>query len=184
MKHELVMSLFEAGDRVKPIKQAAVFIKDVEDVDFEAVAKHVTLLVNKPEPAFVPHLRYTGIHGSLGDLGTPSPFKDEEGCELFVGDVVEISSKNGAYGMKHLTFVCSDKGEFFVMGIQDCCNSDAGVIDEKWRVRKVRDHANVLDGEEHSFAVCVRSSSSAEKNQKPNFGALLAAMLSAAVGKE
>lgn len=181
MERKLVLTLIKDGTK---IQEAAMVLERDDLVDFEEAAKAAFSKISKPEPAFVPHLRYTGIHGSLGDLGTPSPFKDEEGCELFVGDVVEISRKEGTKDVKHLTFVCLDEGEFFVMGIQDCCNSDAGVIDEKWRVRKVRDHAVVLDGEEHNFAVCVRSPSSDETNQKPNFGALLAAMLSAVAEKE
>lgn len=133
----------------------------------------------------MPRLMYAGLVDSLGDLGTTSPFKDDEGHELYVGDVVEISSKEGTNDEKHLTFVClGENGEFFVMGIQSSCNSDAGVIDKKWRVRKVRDHTAVLDGEKHNFAVCVRSQSSYEKNQKPNFDTLLAAMLSAVAEKE
>ena len=181
MERKLVLSLIEDG---KTIQESVRVLERDDEVDVEEAAKAAFSKIKKAEPVFVPHLMYVEHGRSLGDLGTPSPLKDEEGNELFVGDVVEISSKNGAYGRQHLTFVCSDKNGFFVMGIHDCCNSDTGVIDEKWRVRKVRDHANVLDGEKHNFAVCVRSSSSAEKNQSPNFGALLAAMLSAVVEKE
>lgn len=176
MERKLEVTLIDDG---KEIKKAVAVLEHGEEVDLAEAAKAAFSKITKPEPAFVPHLRYTGLGGSLGDLGTPSPFKDEEGRELYVGDVVEISRKEGTNDEKHLTFVCLDKDRFFVMGIHDCCNSDAGVIDEKWRVRKVRNHTAVLDGEEHNFAVCVRSSSSAEKNPKPNFGALLAAMLSA-----
>ena len=91
--------------------------------------------------------------------------------------MVEVSRK-GDTGEKHLTFVCltEDHG-FTLMGIGDCCNSDIGVINDKWKVRKVRHHAVVIDGEIHSHVVCVRDPSSVGKVRKPNFGAILAAML-------
>lgn len=182
MERKLVLSLIEDG---KTIQEAVRVLERDDEVDVEEAAKAAFSKIKKAEPVFVPHLMYVEHGRSLGDLGTPSPFKDEEGHELYVGDVVEISCKEGTNDEKHLTFVCLDKnGEFFVMGIHDYCNSDTSVIDDKWRVRKVRDHTAVLDGEKHNFAVCVRSSSSSEKNQSPNFGALLAAMLSAVVEKE
>lgn len=182
MERKLVLTLTEDG---KKTQEAVRVLERDDEVDLVEAAKEAFSKIKKSEPVFVPRLMYAELGDSLGDLGTTSPFKDDEGHELYVGDVVEISCKEGTNDKKHLTFVCLDKnGEFFVMGIHDCCNSDTGVIDEKWRVRKVRDHANVLDGEKHNFAVCVRSSSSAEKNQSPNFGALLAAMLSAVVEKE
>lgn len=109
----------------------------------------------------------------------PSPYKDEEGRELFVGDVVEISLK-GDTGKKYLTFVClTEEHEFILMGIGDSCNSDIGVIDDKWKVRKVRDHADVIDGEIHAHVVCVRDPSNIGKVRKPHIGTILAAMLSA-----
>lgn len=182
MERKLVLRLMKDGIKTQ---EAVMVLEHDDEVDLVEAAHAAFSKIKKPETAFVPHLRYANFNNSLGDLGTPSPFKDEEGHELYVGDVVEISSKEGTTDNKHLTFVCLDEnGKFFVMGIHDLCNSDAGVIDEKWRVRKVRNHTAVLDGEKHNFAVCVRSPSSAEKNQKPNFGDLLAAMLSAAVGKE
>lgn len=181
MERKLVLTLIKDG---KKYQDVSMVLEHDDEVDLVEAANAAFSKIKKPEPVFVPHLRYTGLGSSLGDLGTPSPFKDEEGRELYVGDVVEISRKEGTNDVKHLTFVCLDKDRFFVMGIHDSCNSDAGVIDEKWRVRKVRNHTAVLDGEEHNFAVCVRSSSSTEKNQSPNFGALLAAMLSAVVEKE
>jgi hypothetical protein len=181
MDRKLVLTLIEDG---KKSQDVSMVLERDDVVDLVEAANAAFSKIKKPESAFVPHLRYTGLGISLGGLGTTSPFKDEEGRELYVGDVVEISRKEGTNDVKHLTFVCLDKDRFFVMGIQDCCNSDAGVIDEMWRVRKVRNHTAVLDGEEHNFAVCVRSSSSTEKNQSPNFGALLAAMLSAVAEKE
>lgn len=181
MERKLVLLLMKDG---KPNKDVSMVLEHDDEVDLVEAAHAAFSKIKKTDPVFVPHLRYTGLGSSLGDLGTPSPFKDEEGRELYVGDVVEISRKEGTNDVKHLTFVCLDKDRFFVMGICNCCNSDAGVIDEKWRVRKVRNHTAVLDGEEHSFAVCVRSSSSTEKNQSPNFDALFAAMLSAFAEKE
>jgi hypothetical protein len=182
MERKLVLLLMKDG---KPNKDVSMVLEHDDEVDLVEAANAAFSKIKKQEPVFVPRLMYADLGDSLGDLGTPSPFKDEEGHELYVGDVVEISRKEGTNDVKHLTFVCLDEnGKFFVMGIYDRCNSDAGVIDEKWRVRKVRNHTDVLDGEEHNFAVCVRSSSSTEKNQSPNFCALLAAMLSAVAEKE
>lgn len=182
MERKLLLTLIKDG--IKTQEAVRVLERD-DEVDLLEASKAAFSKIKKTEPVFVPHLMYAELGDSVGDLGTPSPFKDDEGNELYVGDVVEVSSKEGTNDKKILTFVClEENGEFFVMGIQASCNSDAGVIDERWRVKKVRDHTAVLDGEKHNFAVCVRSSSSAEKNKSPNFGALLAAMLSAVSEKE
>ena len=164
MERKLVLSLIEDG---KTIQEAVRVLERDDEVDVEEAAKAAFSKIKKAEPAFVPHLMYEEIDGSLGELGMPSPYKDEEGRELFVGDVVEIFLKNVAYGKKHLTFVCSDEDGFFVLGIQSSCNSDAGVIDERWSVRKVRDYRIVIDGETYCHAVCVRNSSSVIKFRYP-----------------
>ena len=165
MERKLVLTLIKDGQKYQ---EASKVLERDDEVDLVEASKAAFSKIKKSEPVFVPCLMYTEINQSLGDLGTPSPFKDDEGHELYVGDVVEIFLKNVAYGKKHLTFVCSDEDGFFVMGIRkDSCKNDTGVIDDKWSVRKVRDYRIVIDGETYCHAVCVRNSSSVIKFRYP-----------------
>lgn len=92
----------------------------------------------------------------LGTVGQPTKFSDLHGKPLFVGDIVITYADN--YEPDSLTAVVSDEfttywgGEYrvkggpaesFVMGIKsvDLDNPD------QWRVLKVKDHQDVIDGE-------------------------------------
>lgn len=98
----------------------------------------------------------------IGNVGEPTPLKDFTRKDLFVGDIV-ITSLIDEFGICNnngLSVVCSDRWisyndgthiqkngeiEYFVMGIK---NVDfMGVDSEKWIVKKVKSHEDVVIGE-------------------------------------
>lgn len=97
-----------------------------------------------------------------GDVGEPTSLKDFTGADLFVGDIVIISTIDefGICSNNGLTVVVSDKYttysngehrikegevEHFVMGIKsvDFMGKDA----EKWIVKRVKSFKDVIVGE-------------------------------------
>lgn len=104
-----------------------------------------------------------------GLCGTPTGFKDMYDKPLFVGDiVVNFTISNGVFeSLGGMTVVVSDKytsytdgthtekdgqEEFYVMGIKTAWpeTDDAEETDwrkKRWAVLKVKDHADVVDGE-------------------------------------
>ena len=98
----------------------------------------------------------------IGDVGEETPLKDFTGKDLFVGDIVILSTidKYGICDNCGLSVVCSDKwtsyvngthvakkGEIthFIMGIKnvDFMGSDS----EKWIVKRVKSFEDVIAGE-------------------------------------
>lgn len=104
-----------------------------------------------------------------GLCGTPTGFKDMYDKPLSVGDiVVNFTIANGVFeSLGGMTVVVSDKyksytdgthtekdgqEEFYVMGIKTAwpATDDAEELDwrkKRWAVLKVKDHADVVDGE-------------------------------------
>ena len=91
-----------------------------------------------------------------GRVGQPTAFEDMYEHPLFVGDIVCIAHEDAT--PDHLTVVVSDEFttysdcehrvkdgpvEHFVMGIKSVPLDEAGA----WRVLRVKDHADVIDGE-------------------------------------
>lgn len=104
-----------------------------------------------------------------GFCGTPTGFKDMHDNPLFVGDiVVSFTLRDNIFAsLGGMTVVISDKytsytdgthtekdgqEEFYVMGIKNSwpATEDAEEVkwrDHKWAVLKVKDYADVVDGE-------------------------------------
>jgi hypothetical protein len=98
----------------------------------------------------------------IGDVGEPTMLKDFTGKELFVGDIVIVSTIDsmGICDNYGLSVVCSDKWtsysdgthvakggkiEYFIMGIK---NVDfMGADSEKWIVKRVKSYKDVIAGE-------------------------------------
>jgi hypothetical protein len=98
----------------------------------------------------------------MGDVGEPTPLKDFTDKDLFVGDIVIVSTIDsmGICENHGLSVVCSDKWtsysdgthvakesniEHFVMGIK---NVDfMGKDSEKWIVERVKSFEDVIAGE-------------------------------------
>lgn len=99
----------------------------------------ITALYVKPfnDNLFLPHkpaepkkdlwLRWAfGIRTYLGRVGDKTPYKLENGRNLFVGDIVKISLEGKEYGGR---LVVHDKDDgYYIMGIASCCNSKTGEI--------------------------------------------------------
>lgn len=67
-----------------------------------------------------------GKKTSLGNIGDKSPYKLENGSNLFVGDIVKISREGREYGG---CLVVHDKTYgYYIMGIAANCNSKTGEI--------------------------------------------------------
>lgn len=73
------------------------------------------------------YLRWTfGEKTSLGKVGVKTPYKLENGRNLFVGDVVSI--KNDYMEVKGCLVVYDEDDGYYVMGIATDCNSKTGEI--------------------------------------------------------
>lgn len=73
------------------------------------------------------HLRWAyGKKTSLGKVGVKTPYKLENGRNLFVGDVVSI--KNEYMEEKDCLVVYDEDDGYYVMGISGDCNSKTGEI--------------------------------------------------------
>lgn len=85
-------------------------------------------LRHKPaEPKKDLYLRWAfGKKTSLGRVGDKTPYKLENGRNLFVGDVVSV--KNDYLGKKDCLVVHDEDDGYYVMGIASCCNSKTGEI--------------------------------------------------------
>ena len=68
---------------------------------------------------------------SLGKIGDKTPYKLENGCNLFVGDIVKISREGEEY---RGCLVVHDKDDgYYIMGIAADCNDRKGEI-KRWNV--------------------------------------------------
>lgn len=85
-------------------------------------------LRHKPaEPKKDLYLRWAfGKNTSLGKVGVKTPYKLENGRNLFVGDVVSI--KNDYLEKKDCLVVHDEDDGYYVMGIASDCNSKTGEI--------------------------------------------------------
>lgn len=67
-----------------------------------------------------------GKKTSLGRVGVKTPYKLENGRNLFVGDVVSV--KNDYLGKKDCIVAHDEEDGYYVMGISSACNSKTGEI--------------------------------------------------------
>lgn len=82
-----------------------------------------------------------------GTVGTPTGYEDVYGKPLFVGDIVTHFSRNTQIEHGETCIVCKN-GKFFVMGIENECNSKKWTIDPDWVIVKVKDHSEMKSGDE------------------------------------
>lgn len=91
----------------------------------------------------VRYLKWTiGAESSLGRIGEGTPFNDDFGNALYVGDTVTVTYDFRSWHKR--VVVHDDKFGYFVMGIQRCCDEDSGTIskyvikkDSGWLERRV-----------------------------------------------
>lgn len=79
------------------------------------------------------YLKWSGDESFLGRIGEESPFTDDSGNELYVGDTVTITY--GYHSWNNCVVVHNDTFGYFVMGIRSFCHNDCGVI-SKYAVQK------------------------------------------------
>lgn len=73
------------------------------------------------------YLRWAyGEKTSLGRIGDKTPYKIENGRNLFVGDIVSV--KNDYMEEKGCLVVYDEEDGYYVMGISSACNSKTGEI--------------------------------------------------------
>ena len=78
-------------------------------------------------------LEFSSISSALGRIGEVTPFTDDNGEVLYVGDTVTVSRDYRAW---HKCVVVYDEDfGYFVMGIQRDCDLEKGVI-HKYAVKK------------------------------------------------
>lgn len=97
---------------------------------------------------------YSGDY-NYGETGIPTPHFDAGGNQLYTGDIVLVYTDT--YGPDGLTVIVSDKDGFFAMGIKNVMTT--GEEDgDKWMVRRVKSHTDVVDGEHwHDYGFNYRS---------------------------
>lgn len=110
----------------------------------------IELLKMKRKPLY---LRWAfGKKTSLGMIGDKTPYKLENGRNLFVGDIVKISREGEEYGG---CLVVHDKDDgYYIMGISADCNDRKCEI-KHWNVTLERGFYNRLNGD--TYAPCFRS---------------------------
>lgn len=98
------------------------------------------------------YLRWAyGEKTSLGKIGDKSPYKLENGLNLFVGDIVKISREGKEYGG---CFVVHDIADgYYIMGIASECNDRKGEI-KHWNVTLESGFYNRLKGETYPTSSC------------------------------
>lgn len=90
-----------------------------------------------------------GKKTSLGRVGDKTPYKLENGRNLFVGDVVSI--KNDYMEEKECLVVYDEDDGYYVMGISDVCNSKTGEI-KNFTVSLEKSFSSIKNGDTFSTA--------------------------------
>lgn len=109
-------------------------------------------LKHKPaEPKKDLYLRWAfGKKTSLGRVGDKTPYKLENGRNLFVGDVVSI--KNDYLGKKDCLVVHDEDDGYYIMGIASDCNSKTGEI-KNFTVSLKRSFSVIKNGDTFATAL-------------------------------
>lgn len=95
------------------------------------------------------YLRWAfGKKTSLGKVGVKTPYKLENGRNLFIGDVVSI--KNDDMEEKDCLVVYDEDGGYYIMGIASECNSNTGEI-KNFTVSLKKSFSGIKNG--YTFAI-------------------------------
>lgn len=121
--HFFVAIAVASSDKARVGEKMALHENDL--VCFNVHATHIKEFMNKENKALYLRWEY-GKKTSLGRVGDKTPYKLENGRNLFVGDVVSI--KNDYIEEKDCLVVYDEDDGYYVMGIASCCNSKTGEI--------------------------------------------------------
>lgn len=92
-----------------------------------------------------------GKKTSLGKVGVKTPYKLENGRNLFVGDIVSI--KNDYMEEKGCLVVYDEEDGYYVMGISSACNSKTGEI-KNFTVSLEKSFSCIKNGDTFETALC------------------------------
>lgn len=92
---------------------------------------HIEYHMQKENKAL--YLKWADDESFLGRIGEESPFTDDSGNELYVGDTVTLAYNSHVWN--NFVVAHDDTFGYFIMGIQSCCHNDCGVI-SKYEVQK------------------------------------------------
>ena len=88
------------------------------------------------------------IGNCYGEIGRPTKYKDINGRQLFVGDIVEVEN---AFFPLH--FVCEDDDGAFICGIKESCDTKTGTI-RNWKITLVTPFTEVKDDTQVALITC------------------------------
>lgn len=103
---------------------------------------HIEYYLRKENKAL--YLKLDGEETYFGRIGEESPFTDDFGNELYVGDTVTIT--HNSHSWHNCVVAHDDTFGYFVMGIQSCCHNDCCVI-SKYGVKKYSSWTDRFVGE-------------------------------------
>lgn len=128
------------------IKKAEAKCSPDDKFDFMVGAKLAMerLEGDKPAKKFTPHLECGGEH--FGNIGDKTNYKDAIGCELRIGDVIELyDAKSKKYFGNEA--IVRDREKAFVMGCKIDSDEKTGKT-KGWKIIKKRSFEDVKNGEE------------------------------------
>lgn len=137
--HFFVAIAFASSDKARVGEKMALHENDL--TCFNVHATHIKEFMNAYNKAL--YLKFTiGRKSYLGRIGEVTPFTDDYGNKLYVGDTVTVS-----YGYRSCHKRVVAYGEYFgyfVMGIQRYCDCEKGIIhkfvvkkDSSWTDRRI-----------------------------------------------
>lgn len=139
--HFFVAIVVASSDKARVGEKMALHRKDL--TCFNVHHTYIEYYLRKENKAL--YLRWAyGKKTSLGRVGDKTPYKLENGRNLFVGDVVAI--KNDYIEVKNCLVVYDEDGGYYVMGIASDCNSKTGEI-KNFTVSLERSFSGIKNGD-------------------------------------
>lgn len=127
--HFFVTIVIASSDKARVGEKIVFHRKDL--TCFNVHYQYIEYYLRKENKAL--YLKWCGEETYLGRIGEESPFTDDSGNELYVGDTVTLTYNSHSWN--NCVVAHDDTYGYFVMGIQCCCHNDCGVI-SKYEVQK------------------------------------------------
>lgn len=126
--HFIVAIAVASSDKARVGEKMALHENDL--TCFNVHYTHLEYYMRKENKAL--YLKWADDESFLGRIGEESPFTDDSGNALYVGDTVTVTHNSHFWNN---CVVAHDTFGYFVMGIKNCCHNDYGVI-SKFGVQK------------------------------------------------
>lgn len=127
--HFFVAIAVASSDKARVGEKIALHENDL--ACFNAHYTYIEYHMRKENKAL--YLKWVGDESFLGRIGEETPFTDDNGNKLYVGDTVTLTFDSRSW--KNCVVVHDDTFGYFVMGIQHCCHNACGTI-FKYEVQK------------------------------------------------